>query len=91
VNECIAEMILDRALRMCLTKYGKWLHGKLRDNFKKQLEELVFGEDDMEWIDGALLLCGDEMNFNRQIREILRSSIRERRVSDRKDRRESEI
>lgn len=45
---------------------------------------MVFGEQDMEWIDAALVLCRDELWFNRQIREILRESIRERRKSSEK-------
>lgn len=37
VNECVAEMILDRALRMCLSKYGKYFSNRARDNFKGHL------------------------------------------------------
>ena len=44
VNETLAEMILARALRLCLSKYGKYFSLKVHGVFKKKMEDLVFGD-----------------------------------------------
>lgn len=55
VNECVADLILNRAMRSTYSKYSAFYSKRVREVIKSRFEELVFGPGDMEWIDVAIV------------------------------------